>query len=67
MLSEELIELAEKIQKQNAEAQIIEVKSAHRGCPKRLYDTLSSFSNQDEGGIIVFGIDEAPTSWTNLD
>lgn len=58
MLSEELIELAEKIQKQNAEAQIIEVKSAHRGCPKRLYDTLSSFSNQDSGGIIVFGLDE---------
>lgn len=26
--------------------------------PKRLYDTLSGFSNQDEGGIIVFGLDE---------
>lgn len=58
MLTEELIELAEMIQKQNAEAQIIEVKAAHMGCPKRLYDTLSSFSNQDSGGIIVFGLDE---------
>lgn len=28
------------------------------GCPKRLYDTLSSFSNQDDGGVIIFGIDE---------
>ena len=28
------------------------------GCPKHLYDTLSSFSNQDEGGIIIFGIEE---------
>ena len=28
------------------------------GCPKRLYDTLSSFSNQDSGGVLLFGIDE---------
>lgn len=35
-----------------------ELKSAEQGCPKRLYDSLSSFSNQDDGGIIVFGIDE---------
>ena len=58
MLNEELIELADKICKQKAEEQTIEVKSALMGCPKRLYDTLSSFSNQDSGGIIVFGIDE---------
>ena len=58
MLSEELIELADKICKQKAKEQTIEVKSALMGCPKRLYDTLSSFSNQDSGGIIVFGIDE---------
>ena len=55
MLSEELIELAQNIQKQQVEAQRIEVKSAHNGCPKKLYDTLSSFSNQDSGGTIVFG------------
>ena len=36
----------------------LELKSAEQGCPKRLYDSLSSFSNQDDGGIIVFGIDE---------
>ena len=58
MLSEELIELADKICKQKAKEQTIEVKSALMGCPKRLYDTLSSFSNQDSGGIVVFGIDE---------
>lgn len=28
------------------------------GCPKHLYDSLSSFSNQDDGGIIIFGVDE---------
>lgn len=26
---------------------------------KKLYDTLSSFSNQDEGGVILFGVDES--------
>ncbi len=58
MMPENLIELAAKVRKRQAEAQDIEVKSAHRGCPKRLYDTLSSFSNQDEGGVILFGLDE---------
>lgn len=59
MTSEELLEKLEYIQKMKCETQWIELKSAEHGCPKRLYDTLSSFSNQDEGGIIFFGVDEA--------
>ncbi len=59
LLVEELLELANKICKQKTEEQTIELKSAKTGCPKRLYDTLSSFSNQDSGGILLFGIDEA--------
>ena len=59
MLTEELIELANKICRQKAEEQTVELKTAHLGCPKKLYDTLSSFSNQDSGGILVFGIDES--------
>ena len=58
MLSEELIELAKKTIHLKAESQTLEVKAAHGGCPKRLYDTLSSFSNQDGGGILLFGLDE---------
>lgn len=58
MLKEDLVNLIYSIQKIEAEEQIVEVKSAHEGCPTRLYDTLSSFSNQDRGGIIVFGLDE---------
>lgn len=27
--------------------------------PAKIYDTLSSFSNQDDGGVIVFGVDES--------
>ena len=41
-----------------AESQTIELKAATQGCPTKLFDTLSSFSNQDEGGIIIFGVDE---------
>ena len=58
MLSLELKDLVKKIIDTKAESQNIEVKAAHGGTPKRLYDTLSSFSNQDGGGIIVFGLDE---------
>ncbi len=58
MTSEELLEKLKIIQKMKCETQTLELKSAHEGCPKRLYDTLSSFSNQDEGGVIIFGVDE---------
>ncbi len=58
MQDTELLELVRKIQSFNCEFQTIEVKTANQGCPKKLYDTLSSFSNQDDGGIIVFGLSE---------
>ena len=58
MQENDLKKLVSQIQANKCENQYIEIKAAHEGCPKRLYDTLSSFSNQDEGGIIVFGIDE---------
>ncbi len=58
MTSEELYEKLNEIQKMKCESQVVELKSAAKGCPTRLYDTLSSFSNQDEGGVIYFGIDE---------
>ena len=43
----------------HSETQTIELKAASHGCPTRLFDTLSSFSNQDDGGIIIFGVDES--------
>lgn len=58
MTTEELYEKLKFIQKMRCETQELELKSAEHGCPKRLYDTLSSFSNQDDGGIIIFGVDE---------
>ena len=58
MQAEALTELVRDIQKLKAEKQNVEIKLAASGCPSRLFDTLSSFSNQDEGGVIIFGIDE---------
>lgn len=57
MLETELIKLIEDIQLKKTESNYIEVKSARKGCPK-IFDTLSSFSNQQNGGTIIFGVDE---------
>lgn len=58
MQADDLKKLAADICNKQSESQNIEVKAAVQGCPTRLFDTLSSFSNQDEGGVIVFGLDE---------
>lgn len=57
MLESDLVDLVKKIQTYQCEFQNIEVKSANKGTPK-LYDTLSSFSNQENGGTIVLGLNE---------
>ena len=41
MLPAELIELVKEIVHSKCERQNIEIKSAEKGTPKRLYDTLS--------------------------
>ena len=56
MTTEELLELLDQVQKMKCESAVLEIKSAEAGCPKRLYDTLSAFSNQDEGGVLLFGV-----------
>lgn len=58
MIEIELLELIEKVKAMKTEFQTVECKAANAGCPKRLYDTISAFSNQDSGGVILFGIDE---------
>lgn len=58
MLSTELKTLISKIQRRQCEEKTVEVKSAHQGCPERLYDTFSAFANQADGGTLVFGLDE---------
>lgn len=58
MQSDELIKLVKELQRKKCESQTIEVKTANINCPERLYDSLSSFSNQNDGGIIIFGLNE---------
>ena len=58
MVEKELHELIALIQTRGCEEQTTEVKAAHRGCPEKLYDTISAFSNQNSGGTLVFGLDE---------
>ncbi len=58
MLELELIQLIHQVRDEKCEKQNIEIKKALGGAPTRLYDTLSSFSNQNGGGVIIFGIDE---------
>ena len=57
MQVEELQSLIERVREFKYESQILEVKSAHTGCPTKLYPVLSGFSNQDDGGVILFGVD----------
>lgn len=54
----ELCDLVAKIKARKCEGQEVEVKKAFLDCPSALYDSLSSFSNQNSGGVIVFGLDE---------
>ena len=58
MSEADLKSLIAKIQNTKAEFQTVEVKRSKLGAPEKLFDTLSSFSNQDDGGVIVFGLDE---------
>ena len=58
MTKEELLNRLQEIQKEKCESATLELKSAEKGCTQKLYDSLSSFSNQDDGGTIIFGIDE---------
>ena len=58
MVETELKSLISQIELRKSEEQVVEVKSAHKGCPEKLYDTISAFSNQNSGGTLVFGLDE---------
>ena len=58
MQGSDLVQLVQDLKKKRVEDNLIEIKAANKGCPTKLYDTLSSFSNQNEGGKILFGISE---------
>jgi len=58
MTREELLELIAERQAHCCELADVEVKSANKGTPGRLYEALSAFANRTGGGVILFGLDE---------
>ena len=58
MYEQDLKDLIEKFKKSKAEFQTVELKKCNGGVTEKFFDMLSSFSNQDDGGIITFGMDE---------
>ena len=46
MQQEELVSLINRIKEHRCEMQETEIKAAEKGCPLRLYDTLSSFQTK---------------------
>ncbi len=57
MIDIEIMDIVKKLQSAKSETNTIEAKAASKGCPKKIYDTISAFSNTS-GGVIVFGVDE---------
>ena len=58
MTLNELRQLIMGVQTLQNEFDHAEVKAAHGGTPKRLYEPLSAFANRTGGGVILFGLDE---------
>lgn len=58
MTQEELLELISEVQIHQSKLDDIEVKSANKGTPQRLYEPISAFANSTSGGVILFGLDE---------
>ncbi len=59
MTREELLELIASVRRYESELGSVEVKSAHRGTPKRLFELLSALANRTGGGAILFGLEES--------
>ena len=59
MTIEQMQAILAQIQVLKSETQNMQYKTAAKGEPHKLYDTLSSFSNQDEGGIFILGLEKA--------
>jgi len=58
MDQQEALDLIRSIRAREFEDAYVEVKAAHTELPKRLWETLSAFANQTDGGTVVLGLDE---------
>lgn len=58
MTQDDLQRLVADVQSRQSELNNVEVKSARGGTPKRLFESLSAFSNRTSGGVLLFALDE---------
>ncbi len=58
MTSDELQDLIATVRRVNSDLTHVEVKSAKTDLPKRLWETVSAFSNTGGGGVIILGLSE---------
>ena len=58
MTRDELLALIAETRERQSELDNVEVKSARKGTPRRLYESLSAFANRTGGGVLLFGLDE---------
>lgn len=58
MTHEELHEILRQLRQHGSEVAGVEAKCARDQLPRRLWETLSAFSNTASGGVIVLGVDE---------
>lgn len=54
----ELLEMIEALRATEGDTVHIEAKKASTDLPRRLWETLSAFSNTPGGGVIILGVDE---------
>jgi ATP-dependent DNA helicase RecG len=54
----EPLELIDGLRTVETDSQHVEAKRAERELPRRLWETLSAFSNTPGGGILILGLDE---------
>lgn len=57
MTKESVLKILNELNTKQTETITLEVKSAKKGKPEKIFDTISSFANTI-GGIILFGIEE---------
>lgn len=58
LTAEDIIKLIVDLQTNRSEVADVEAKKAETEPPRRLYESLSSLSNRNGGGVILFGVDE---------
>lgn len=58
MTTAELLELIDGLRAVETDSQHVEAKRSERELPRRLWETLSAFSNTPGGGVLILGLDE---------